>query len=68
MTHRKLMLVVTLAVSLVLLTAQLPADAQPTEKVLRIGIIPPGPLPPRMHQWGAFRQRLRELGYTEGRT
>jgi putative ABC transport system substrate-binding protein len=42
------------------------AAAQPAGKVPRIGILLPGPLAPRMHQWDAFRQTLRGLGYTEG--
>jgi putative ABC transport system substrate-binding protein len=34
--------------------------------VYRIGCIPGGPLAPRAHQWDAFRQTLRELGWVEG--
>jgi len=49
-----------------LLAAPLAAAAQPARKMYRIGCIPAGPLPPRMHQWDAFRQRLRDLGYVEG--
>ena len=41
--------------------------AQPASKVPRIGILLPGPLAPRMHQWDLFRQTLRGLGYTEGK-
>src|SRR5262249_3408928 len=45
------------------------ADAQPTERMARIAVISPafGPV----SAWPgleAFRQRLRELGYVEGRT
>ena len=50
-----------------LLATPLPAAAQQMGTVPRIGILLPGPLPPRVHQWDAFRQALRELGYTEGR-
>jgi putative ABC transport system substrate-binding protein len=50
------------------LTAPLAAEAQPAGKVYRIGCIPAGPLPSRMHQWDAFRQRLRDLGYVEAQT
>ncbi len=49
-----------------ILLAPFAAQAQPAGKISRIGILLPGPLPPRMHQWDAFRQTLRELGYTEG--
>jgi putative ABC transport system substrate-binding protein len=49
-----------------LLAAPLAAEAQPAGRVPRIGILPGGPLAPRVHQWDAFRQTLRELGYTEG--
>jgi len=54
------------AVAGTLLAAPLAAEAQPAGKVYRIGCIPAGPLPSRMHQWEAFRQRLRDLGYVEG--
>ncbi len=51
-----------------LLAAPLAAEAQKQAgKVYRIGCIPAGPLPSRMHQGDAFRQRLRDLGYVEGR-
>jgi putative ABC transport system substrate-binding protein len=40
--------------------------AQQRAKVYRIGCIPGGPLAPRAHQWDAFRQTLRELGWREG--
>jgi putative ABC transport system substrate-binding protein len=43
------------------------AEAQQAEQIHRIGILPPGPIAERMHLWDAFRQGLRELGYTEGR-
>ena len=43
------------------------ADAQQTATMYRIGCIPGGPMEPRKHQWDAFRQGLRELGWIEGR-
>jgi putative ABC transport system substrate-binding protein len=53
------------SVVLGLLAAPLAAEAQRAPRVYRIGCIPAGPLPSRMHQWDAFRQRLRDLGYVE---
>ena len=56
-----------LLVAFGLLAAPPPAaEAQQARGLPRIGILPGGPLGPRMHQWDAFRQTLRELGYTEG--
>ena len=49
-----------------ILAAPLAAHAQQPAKVYRIGILPPGPISPRMTLWEAFRQGLRELGYVEG--
>lgn len=51
------------------LTLPFAAGAQERKpgSVARIGCIPGGPLPPREHQWEAFRQGLREHGYVEGR-
>ncbi len=49
-----------------ILAAPLAAEAQQPAKVYRIGILSPGPISPRMHLWGAFRQGLRDLGYVEG--
>jgi putative ABC transport system substrate-binding protein len=43
------------------------ALAQPAGKVWRVGILPGGLLAPRKFQWDAFRQRMVELGYVEGR-
>ena len=43
------------------------ALAQPAGKVWRVGILPGGPMAPRQFQWDAFRARMRELGYVEGR-
>ena len=44
-----------------------PALAQPAGKVWRVGILPPGPMATRVTQWDAFRARMRELGYIEGK-
>ena len=44
----------------------LAAIAQQTAKVYRIDCLPGGPLAPRAHQWDAFRQALRALGWVEG--
>jgi len=53
-------LIVTLALGV--LIAPLAADAQPTGKVFRIGLLGNAYTPPH----DAFRQGLRELGYVEG--
>ncbi len=53
-------LIVTLALGI--LWAPLAADAQPTGKVFRIGLLGNAYTPP----YDAFRQGLRELGYVEG--
>jgi ABC-type uncharacterized transport system substrate-binding protein len=52
--------------ALSLLVAPLAAQAQQPAKVYRIGCLPGGLLAPRAHQWDAFRQALRELGWVEG--
>jgi putative tryptophan/tyrosine transport system substrate-binding protein len=63
---RRIGLVVGLAVGLVL--APLVAEAQQVEKTARVGVLSPGPGPvSSSHVLEAFRQRLRELGYIEGR-
>src|SRR5882672_2396939 len=51
-----------------LLTAPLATEAQPREKVPRVGYLSPGsPSEPfRRRRFEAFRQGLRELGYVEG--
>jgi putative ABC transport system substrate-binding protein len=64
MPRRLIALLVTLTLGLLL--APLAAAAQQAGKVYRIGCIPGGPLAPRAHQWDAFRQTLRELGWVEG--
>src|SRR5712691_4042104 len=49
-----------------LLIAPLTAEAQPGEKMPRLGVLTPG-IPPQ--PWlEAFRQALRTLGYVEGQT
>jgi len=49
-----------------LLAAPLGAAAQPQARVARIGVIPSGSPSTSSASIGAFRQRLRELGYVEG--
>ena len=36
-------------------------------KIWRVGILPAGLMAPRKFQWDAFFQRMRELGYVEGK-
>lgn len=55
------------SVTLALLAAPLPGQAQPG-KVPRIGLLESGSLAARAPLWEAFRQGMRELGYVEGRT
>src|SRR5262245_45231945 len=55
-----------LGLAVALLAAPRATAAQPAGKVYRVGCIPAGPLAPRAHQWDAFRQTLRELGWVEG--
>jgi putative ABC transport system substrate-binding protein len=55
--------------ALVLLTALLAANAQPSTKVYRIGWLSPGSTPPGPNpSVEAFQQGLRDLGYVEGQT
>ncbi len=44
-----------------------PALAQSAGRVWRVGILPAGLMAPRKFQWDAFFQRMRELGYVEGK-
>ena len=41
--------------------------AQQPGRVWRVGILPGGLMVPRVFQWNAFRQRMHELGYVEGK-
>jgi ABC-type uncharacterized transport system substrate-binding protein len=65
-TRRWIMPLATLALALVLLAAPLAAAAQPA-KTIRIGWLSPGSTVTHGSFLDAFRQRLRELGYVEGR-
>ena len=56
---RKLAFLVT---AVVMLASALPATAQQTGKVWRIGYLTPAP-----YMWPTFSQGLRELGYVEGK-
>ncbi len=56
-----------LALGLTALAAPLRSLAQQPKKVWRVGFLPGGPLPPRLHQYDAFRKRMLDLGYAEGR-
>jgi len=63
---RRIGLAVVLSLGLVL--ALLSVRAQPAEKAARVAVLSPGPGP--ASAWSvleAFRQRLQELGYVEGR-
>src|SRR5438046_10003374 len=53
-----------------LLAAPLAAEAQPREKLPRVGYLSPGSPsdPMRRRRFEAFRQGLRELGYVEGQS
>src|SRR6266850_337507 len=64
MTRRRIRLLVTLALGL--LMASLAAAAQPSAKVPRIGFLRPSLVSPRRTE--SFAQGLRELGYVEGHT
>jgi putative ABC transport system substrate-binding protein len=54
-------------VAVLLLTVPLATEAQPQAQVARIGIITSGSPTTSAASVDAFRQRLRELGYVEGR-
>jgi putative ABC transport system substrate-binding protein len=58
-------LVIALAFSII--TAPFAADAQPTEKVYRVGILEAIPAAQNAANLDALRQGLRDLGYVEGR-
>jgi putative ABC transport system substrate-binding protein len=60
-----LRIIVLAGVGLALLAGPRAVDAQPAEKVVRVGWLHPRPLPA---EWMAgFRQGLREFGYVEGK-
>ncbi len=68
MTHRRTFLTaLTTALGSAALAHALPSLAQPAAKVWRVGILPGGLMAPRQFQWDAFMQRMRELGYVEGK-
>jgi hypothetical protein len=64
MRHRTIGLISTLALGL--LAGPLPAEAQQTTKVYRIGYLSRSWTEPQKRQIAAFKQGLRELGYVEG--
>jgi len=49
-----------------LLALSVPAKAQQTKKIVRIGLLSSGGPSPIQRAIEAFRQGLRELGYVEG--
>ena len=63
MTRRTIGLLITLA--LAILVAPLAVQAQPAQKVFRVGLLSTAN-PRSAPQFVAFAQRLRELGYVEG--
>ena len=68
MNHRRTLLTaLSAALGSAALTRALPALAQPAAKVWCVGILPGGLMAPRKFQWDAFMQRMRELGYVEGK-
>lgn len=64
-TRRRL--VIAGSAALCALAAPLASLAQQPAKMRRIGFLEPGQLESRKHFLDAFRQKLRELGYEEGR-
>ena len=68
MTHRRRFIT---ALGAGALAAPFAVRAQPATtpagKMWRVGILPPGPMATRTTQWDAFRARMRELGYIEGK-
>ena len=58
-------------VAALVLAIPLVADAQPSGKVFRIGLLdsgPPNPAAGTVWQWEAFREGLHAFGYVEGRS
>ena len=56
-----------LAVPLAPFAQQAAVPAKAAGKIWRVGILPAGLMAPRKFQWDAFFQRMRELGYVEGK-
>ena len=68
MHHRRTLLTaLSTALGSAALAHALPALAQPAARVWRVGILPGGLMAPRQFQWDAFRKRMSELGYVEGK-
>jgi putative ABC transport system substrate-binding protein len=63
MTSRKRALAVLISVGVLVMS--LAAEAQPTGKVPKIGLLQPGPGDPALAE--AFRRGLRDLGYVDGK-
>jgi putative tryptophan/tyrosine transport system substrate-binding protein len=60
-------LAVIVALAFTVLFAPIDAQAQPSKRVYRIGLLDYGAVTAvRQNDWNAFRQQLRELGYVEG--
>ena len=57
----------TVVVVLLALVAALWVEAQPQARVARIGVLPSGSPATSAASVDAFRERLRDLGYVEGR-
>lgn len=56
-----------LALALVLLVSALGAEAQQTTQLQHVGVLTPAVSSAVRDVWQAFRDRLRELGWQEGR-
>ena len=65
--RRKLMLALGAGALAAPFASRAQAPAHPSGKPWRIGILPGGLYAPRKFQWDAFFQRMRELGYVEGK-
>jgi putative ABC transport system substrate-binding protein len=59
---------ITFALSAVFVALYVPASAQQTSKIPRIGYLTGGPPAAMVARTEAFRQGLRDLGYVEGKT
>jgi putative ABC transport system substrate-binding protein len=59
--------VICLALSAMLFALCLPAEAQQTGKVVRIGLLDPSTASGSVVLWEAFRQELSKLGWIEGK-